>query len=339
MARPRVYVARHLPGGALEYLRQHANVSLWEGELPPPREELLSRAAESDGLLTLLTDRVDGALLDAAPHLLVVSNMATGFDNVDVEAATARNVLVTRTPGVLSETTAEFAFALMLASARRVAEGDRHVRRGLWKTWGPEVMLGHDLHGATLGIVGMGGIGQVMARLARGFGMHVVYNSRTPKPDLEKRYRMAFLPLDSLLRESDFVSLHAPLTPETDHLIGARQLGLMKRTAALVNTARGRLVDPKALYAALKDGAIAAAALDVTGPEPMPADDPLLTLENVIVTPHIASASVATRSRMAMLAAENLAQALAARMPEHAVNRGIGRKWRARVRRRGFGVS
>ncbi len=336
MTRPRVYVERHLPGGALEYLGQHADVSLWEGELPPPPEDLRSRAADSDGLLTLLTDRVDEALLDAGPDLLVVSNMATGFDNVDVAAATARNVLVTRTPGVLSETTAEFAFALMLAAARRVAEGDRHVRRGLWKTWGPEVMLGHDLHGATLGIVGMGGIGRVMARLARGFGMRVVYNSRTPKPDLEKRYRMAFLALDDLLRESDFVSLHAPLTPETDHLIGERQLGLMKRTAVLVNTARGRLVDPKALYTALKDGEIAAAALDVTDPEPMPADDPLLTLENVIVTPHIASASVATRSRMAMLAAENLVQALAGRMPKHAVNREIARKWRERVRRRGF---
>jgi glyoxylate reductase len=334
MARPRVFVTRRLPGGALGFLAQHASVTVRDDEMPPSRDELLRGARGCDGLLTLLTDCVDAALLDAAPEVLVVSNMATGFDNVDVAAASARNVLVTRTPGVLSETTAEFTFALMLAAARRVVEGDRLVRRGLWKTWGPEVLLGHDVRGATLGIVGMGGIGAVMARLAGAFGMRVVYYSRTRKPDLEKRYRMAFLSLDALLRESDFVSLHAPLTPETERMIGARELRLMKGTAVLVNTARGRLVDPQALRHALAEGWIAAAAVDVTDPEPMPADDPLLALENLVVTPHIASASVATRSRMAMLAAENLVQGLAGHMPTHTVNREIAAAWRARVRER-----
>lgn len=339
MTRPRVFVTRHLPGDALDYLGKHATVALWKGDLPPPDAALRGAATECDGLLTLLTDRIDDALLQGAPGLLVVSNMATGFDNIDVAAASRRGVLVTRTPGVLSETTAEFAFALMIAAARRVVEGDRHVRRGLWKTWGPEVMLGQDLRGATLGIVGLGGVGQAMARLARGFGMRLVYSSRTRKPGFEKGYRMEFLPLDQLLREADFVSLHTPLTPETDHLIGEGELRLMKPTAVLVNTGRGRLVDPKALYAALKDGEIAAAALDVTDPEPIPADDPLLSLENVIVTPHIASASVATRSRMAMLAAENLVQALAGRIPKDTVNREIARSWRARVRERELSIS
>ena len=334
MSRPRVYVTRRLAGGALDLLSQHADVEGWEGELPPPSEELRRQAATSDGLLTLLTDRVDQALLEAAPRLLVVSNMATGFDNIDVAAASRHNVLVTRTPGVLNETVADFTFALLLAAARRVAEADRHVRRGLWRTWGPQVMLGHDVHGATLGIVGLGGIGTGVARRARGFGMRVVYHSRTPKPALERRYRLTSVTLDALLRQADFVSLHAPLTPETRHLIGERELRLMKPTAVFVNTARGPLVDQKALYHALVERRIAAAALDVTDPEPIDPDDPLLTLDNVIVTPHIASASVATRSRMAMLAAQNLLTALGGRVPKDTANREIARRWRARVRQR-----
>ena len=331
--RPRVFVTRHLPGDALDFLRRYADVTVWPGDLPPPAEALAAQAAACHGLLTLLTDRVDAALLDGAPNLLVVSNMATGFDNIDVTAASQRSVLVTRTPGVLSRTVAEFTFALLLAAARRVVEGDRHVRRGLWKTWGPEVLLGRDLREATLGIVGMGGIGQMVARLAQPFGMRIVYNSRARKPGLEKRYRMSFLPLDALLRESDFVTLHVPLTLETDGLIGAPQLGLMKPTAVLVNTGRGRLVDTQALCEALRRGWIAAAALDVTEPEPLPSDHPLLGLDNVIVTPHIASASVATRAGMAMLAAQNLVQAFSGSVPRHVVNRQIARRWRTRLRR------
>ena len=246
--------------------------------------------------------------------------MATGFDNIDVAAATARGVLVTRTPGVLSETTADFAFALVLAAARRVVEGDRYVREGNWKTWGPETLLGGDVYGATLGIVGLGGIGREVARRARGFGMRVLYTGPARKPDAERELAVEFRPLEDLLRESDFVTLHAPLTPETRQIINERTLRLMKPAAVLVNTGRGPLVDQNALYEALRSGVIAAAALDVTDPEPIHADDPLLSLPNLIVTPHIASASVATRSRMALLAAENLLAGLRGEVPEHAVN-------------------
>ncbi len=326
-----MYVTRHLPGQALAFLDEHCKVGMWEGELPPPPKELRRQAAKSDGLLTLLTDRVDRELLAGAHRLLVVSNMATGVDNIDAAAASERGVLVTRTPGVLSETTADFAFALLLSAARRVVEGNRYARAGKWKTWGPETLLGHDLHGATIGIIGMGGIGEEMARRARGFGMRILYNSRTRKPALEKRYRMEFMELAALLREADFVTLHAPLTEETRRMIDERALKMMKPTAALVNTARGPLVDQAALYRALAEGWIAAAALDVTDPEPMAADDPLLSLENCIVTPHIASASVATRSRMAMLAAEQLVQGLRGETPRNVVNREVLRRWRRRV--------
>ncbi len=332
--RPRVFVTRHLSGPALERLAQASDVEVWPEELPPSREELARKAQQSDALLTLLTDRVDAALLDTVPDLLVISNMATGFDNIDVPGATAHGVLVTRTPGVLSETTADFAFALLLSAARRVVEGDRSARGGRWQTWGPETLLGQDVYGATLGIVGLGGIGREVAQRAGGFGMRVLYTGRSRKPDAERELNVEFRALDELLRESDFVSLHAPLTPQTKHLINARTLRLMKPTAMLVNTGRGPLVDQAALYEALRSGVIAAAALDVTDPEPMSPDDPLLTLPNVIVTPHIASASVATRSQMALLAAENLLTALSGEIPRHTVNPQVGDAWRQRFRER-----
>ena len=326
---PRVFVTRNLPGRAIEKLRETADVDVWPDEVPPSPDELRARSASCHALITLLTDRIDGALFDAATDLIVVSNMATGFDNIDVAAATAHNVLVTRTPGVLSETTADFAFTLLLAAARRVVEGDRYVRDGKWRTWGPETLLGHDVWGATLGIVGMGGIGTEVAKRASGFGMRILYTSRTPKPDVERELGAEMRPLDDLLRESDFVTLHAPLTDETRHLINADSLRLMKPSAVLVNSGRGPLVDQNALYEALRDGVIAYAALDVTDPEPMPSDDPLLTLPNVIVTPHIASASVATRSRMAIMAADNVLAALRGEVPEHAVNPEIAAAWRS----------
>jgi glyoxylate reductase len=245
---------------------------------------------------------------------------------------------VTRTPGVLSATTAEFTIALIFAAAGRVVEGDRVVRSGEWKTWGPEVLLGRDLSGAILGIIGMGGIGREVMRRARALGMRVVYFSRSRKPALERRYRLEFLGLDELFRGSDFISLHAPLTTETRHLVNRRTLAMMKATAILVNTARGPLVDQGALYRALSEGGIGGAALDVTDPEPIAPNDPLLSMPNVIVTPHIASASVATRSRMARLAVQNLLEALAGRLPKHAVNRDIARPWRERVRKSGVAI-
>jgi glyoxylate reductase len=333
MPRPAVYVTRLLPGGAIEFLKHHANVRIWRGEGPPPRKELIQQAAGSDGLLCLLTDRVDEALLSRTPRLCVVSNMATGYDNIDIDSATRNGVLVTRTPGVLSETTAEFAIALLFAAARRVPEADRLVRDGQWKTWGPDVLLGYDLAGSTLGIVGLGGIGEAVARRARAIEMRVVYHSRTRKKDLERELGIRYVTLPALLQRSDFVTLHAPLTDETRHMISRPELESMKPHAVLINTARGPLVDQQALYRALKAGSIGAAALDVTDPEPIAKDDPLLTLDNVLVTPHIASASVATRSRMAMLAAENLVQALGGRLPKHTVNRDIARRWRDRVKK------
>jgi glyoxylate reductase len=306
--RPRVFVTRRIPDEGLDPIGRTCEVDLWEDELPPPRDELLRRVAGCVGILTLLTDRVDDALLDAAgPSLTVVSNYAVGYDNIDVGACARRGIAVGNTPGVLTETTADLAFALMLAATRRVAEGDRYVRAGKWRTWGPLLLLGSDVHGATLGIVGFGRIGQAVARRAAGFGMTVLYSSRSRVPEAtETALGATYVGLYELLERSDIVSLHVALATDTHGLIDAAALARMKRTAVLVNTARGPVVDGAALAAALRDGVIAAAALDVTDPEPIPVDDPLLGLENCLVVPHIASASRATRGRMAAMAAANL---------------------------------
>jgi len=308
-ARPRVFVARVIPDEGLAPVREACDADIWTGDEPPPRGELLRRVAGCAGVLTLLTDRVDDAFLDAAgPGLRVVSNYAVGFDNIDVVACARRGVAVGNTPGVLTETTADLTWALILAATRRVAEGDRYVRAGHWRTWGPMLMLGSDVHGAALGIVGFGRIGQAVARRAAGFGMTVLYHSRGRVPeDVEVALGATYVGgLDELLARSDIVSLHVSLTAETRGLIDSAALARMKPTAVLVNTARGPVVDPVALAVALRDGVIAAAALDVTDPEPITADDPLLSLDNCIVVPHIASASRATRGRMAAMAAANL---------------------------------
>jgi glyoxylate reductase len=307
-ARPRVFVARRIPDAGLAPIGEACSVDVWEDELPPPRDELLRRVVGCDGVLTLLTDRVDDELLDAAgPSLRVVSNYAVGFDNVDVPACTRRGIPVGNTPGALTETTADLAWALLMAAGRRVAEGDRYVRAGRWRTWGPQLLLGGDVHGATLGIVGFGRIGQAVARRATGFGMTVLYWSRTrAEPGVEGELGATFVELDELLARSDFVSLHVSLNDETRHLIDAAALARMKSSAVLVNTARGPVVDQAALAEALREGTIAAAGLDVTDPEPMAPDDPLLQLDNCLVVPHIASASHATRGKMAEMAAANL---------------------------------
>ena len=301
-------MARVIADAGLRLVREACETDVWPEDGPPPRDELLRRVAGCDGILTLLSDRVDEELLEAAgPSLRVVSNYAVGYDNVDVAACARRGIVVGNTPGVLTETTADLAWALMLAARRRVTEGDRFVRGGKWRTWGPNLLLGSDVHGATLGIVGFGRIGQAVARRAVGFGMTVLYTSRTRAPEtVEAAHLARFVDLDELLAVSDIVSLHCALTPETRGLIGRRALELMKRSATLVNTARGPVVDQPALYTALRDGVIAAAGLDVTDPEPIALDDPLLSLENCIVVPHIASATHATRGRMAEMAAANL---------------------------------
>ena len=301
-------MARVIPDEGLAPVRDACEVDLWTDQLPPPRDELLRRVAGKDGLLTLLTDRVDAELLDAAgPQLKVVSNYAVGFDNLDVRELTRRRIPAGNTPGVLTETTADLAFALMMAAARRVDEGSRYVRQGRWKTWGPMLLMGVDLHGATLGIVGFGRIGREMAKRASGFGMQVLYHDVHPAtPDEERALNARWVEMDELLASSYMVSLHTNLTDETRHLINASALARMKRTAVLVNTSRGPVVDQAALYEALRDGQIFAAALDVTDPEPMAPDDPLLTCENCLVVPHIASASRVTRGKMAAIAAANL---------------------------------
>jgi glyoxylate reductase len=301
-----VFVARIIPDQGLDLVQAHCDVDLWTDELPPPREVLLKRVQGVDGLLCLLTDRIDGEVLDAAgPQLKVVSNHAVGYDNIDVPAATVRGIPVGNTPGILTDATADFAFALLMAAARRVVEGERYVREGRWKTWGPSLLLGPDVHGATLGLIGFGRIGQAMAKRAQGFEMRVIYYDPT-QPCCDPGMDASPVDLETLLAESDFVSLHVPLTAETRALMNRERLALMKRTAILINTARGPVVDPAALYEALAERRILGAALDVTEPEPLPMDSPLLTLDNLIVVPHIASASVATRQKMSLMAAQNL---------------------------------
>ncbi len=306
--RPRVFVTRPIPDEGLSVVRGQTQVDLWEDELPPSRDELLRRVRGVDGLLCLLTERVDAELLDAAGRQLkVVSNMAVGFDNLDVPELTRRRIPAGNTPGVLTETTADLAFALLMAAARRIPEGVDHVRRGRWKTWGPMLLLGVDVHGATLGIVGFGRIGREVARRGRGFGMRILYHDVHPaEPEVETELGAERVEMDRLLRESDFISLHVNLTDETRHLIDADALAAMKADAVLVNTSRGPVVDHDALADALRQHRIFAAALDVTEPEPIPADHPLVTLDNCIVVPHIASASRVTRGRMAAMAAENV---------------------------------
>ncbi len=317
---PQVLVTRRIPQPGLDLLAGQCDVDLWDSDLPIPRDALLQRIGDKDGLLCLLTDRIDDELLDAASNLKVVSQMAVGVDNIDVPACTRRGIPVGNTPGVLTETTADFTWALLMAAARRVVEGADYVRDGRWKTWSPTALLGPDVHGATLGIVGLGRIGQAVARRARGFDMRILYHSRRCKPDAEQATGASYVDLDTLLAQSDFVSLHVSLTPQTYHLIDAAALHKMKPTAILINAARGGVVDHDALVEALRNGVIAGAALDVTEPEPLPADHPLVHLPNCIVVPHIASASVATRSKMATMAAENLLAGLSGEALPNCVN-------------------
>ena len=329
-SRPLVFVTRPIAEQALTELAGFARVDLWDDEMPPPRAVLLERIAHADAILTLLTDRIDAPVIAAAPRLRVISNLAVGVDNIDLDAATRAGVAVGHTPGVLTETTADLAFALLMAAARRIVEADSYTRQGRWRTWGPRLMLGRDVFGATLGIVGWGAIGRAMARRAAGFSMRVLYTTRERKPDGKPhRHDKAEVPgaqrvaLDELLRESDFVSLHVPLTPETRAMLSAREFRAMKRGAILINTARGEVIDQRALYEALASGHLGGAALDVTSPEPIAPDDPLLTLPNVIVTPHIGSASYATRLRMAQIAVANIRDALAGRLPAYCANPAV----------------
>ncbi|RLM57189.1 D-glycerate dehydrogenase [Halobellus sp. Atlit-31R] len=312
---PTVYVTREIPDAGVEQLREQYDVVVWDEKLPPEKSHVESRLREldADGLLCMLSDEVDADVLDASPDLSVVSTFSVGYDHVDLEAAAERDIAVGHTPGVLTETTADLAWTLLMACARRTVEAHEYVEAGEWETWGPTLMMGADVHDATLGIVGLGSIGTATARRGAGFGMDVLYTGRQRKPEREAELEelgveATYVELDELLAESDFVSLHVPLVEETEGLIGEAELQQMSEDAILVNTARGEVVDTDALDTALEEEWIARAGLDVTDPEPLPADHQLMrhAPEKLVVVPHIGSSSVATRSRIAEMAAANV---------------------------------
>jgi lactate dehydrogenase-like 2-hydroxyacid dehydrogenase len=320
MMKPKVFIARRIPDAGLERIAPVCEMDVWEDDLPIPYDILMARARGVEGLLSLSTDRIDAALMDAiGGQLKVISQYAVGYDNIDVGAAHARGIAVGNTPGVLTDATADIAFALLLAAARRIVEGMDYIRAGQWKTWSPTLMLGADLTGATLGIVGLGRIGKAMARRARGFDMRILaYGPRATQADADE-VGATLVDMDTLLRESDFVSLHVPLKPDTRHLIDRETLAKMKPSAILINSTRGGVVDQAALYEALTNGVIRAAGLDVTDPEPLLADDPLLKLPNVVIVPHIGSSTTNTRNAMAVLAADNLIAGVTGKPLAHAV--------------------
>src|SRR5579884_3049269 len=370
MATPRIYITRPLPAPAMKLLEGAAEFRQWDREAEPvPRDVLLREIVDVDGIVCLITEKMDAEVIERArrcrviaqvavgydnidvdaatrrgilvtntPGVLtekmdaevierarrcrVIAQVAVGYDNIDVDAATRRGILVTNTPGVLTETTADMAWAILMATARRVVEGDKFTRSGRWKTWELMGFTGQDIYGATLGIVGLGRIGAAIARRSAGFKMPLLYHNRRRAEALEQELGAAYRPLDDLLRESDFVVLATALTPETRHLIGERELGLMKPTAVLVNISRGPVIDQRALYRALVDRKIWAAGLDVFETEPVPMDDPLLRLDNVVIPPHLGSASIATRTKMATMAVENCLAGVTGRIPPNLVNPG-----------------
>ncbi|MGA1820694.1 MAG: 2-hydroxyacid dehydrogenase [Thermoplasmatota archaeon] len=317
--RPYLLVTRLLPEEGMERLREFARLDVWEEDSPMPRAELLDRITDKDGVLSLLSDRIDKEVMDGAPGLRVIGNYAVGYDNVDVSSATSRGIAVINTPGVLTDATADLAFGLLLASARRVAEGDRYIRDGKFKTWGPRLLLGKDVHGAALGVVGAGKIGEAVLRRGKGFRMRLLYNSRSRRPELERDLGAEYMELDQLLKESDFISLNCPLTRETHHLISERELSLMKKDAVLINTARGPVVDEKALYGALRGRSIGGAGLDVFEEEPR-VYPPLMELDNVTMVPHIGSSTVTTRRKMAFMVADGMEKVLSGTVPDNIVN-------------------
>jgi len=317
MTPPKIFISRLIPNRGLDLVKEHYQPDTWSHEMPPTRDELLEKVRGVDGLLCTLTEKVDAELMDAAgSQLKIISSMSVGVDHIDIAAATARGIPIGNTPGVLTDATADMAFALLLSAARRVMEGEKYIRAGKWKTWHPQLLLGADLVGATLGIVGFGRIGQAVAKRAQGFDMRVIFYDPTAHPT----HGAQSVDLDTLLHASDFVSLHVPLTQNTKRMVNADFLSKMKPNAILVNTARGGVVDQVALYAALKSNQIFAAALDVTDPEPLPMESPLLGLENCLIVPHLGSASQRTRDLMSLLAAENLIAGLKGERLPNCVN-------------------
>ncbi|PKR84583.1 2-hydroxyacid dehydrogenase [Heyndrickxia camelliae] len=321
MEKKKIYITRKLPQAIYTKLADEFEVKMWDKEdQPVPREILMEEVKEIDGLFCLLTETIDREVIENAPRLKVIANMAVGYNNIDIDTATEKGIVVTNTPGVLTETTADLTFALLMATARRVIEASDYLRNGEWKTWSPMQLTGQDIHGATLGIIGMGRIGQALVKRAKGFDMNVAYYNRSRKPEIEEEMGIRYMGLEELLQQSDYVSLLIPYSPAVHHLIGKKELSLMKQSAILINTARGGIVDESALFNALKTGEIWAAGLDVFEVEPMLLDSPLLTLPNVVTLPHIGSASEKTRLKMADLAAENIIHVLNGGAPITAVN-------------------
>ena len=320
----KVFVTRKIPQKGLDMLTGRFEVSVWPSEYPPSIEEIIDEAKDCEGLITLLSDPIDADMLGQLPNLKVIAQYAVGYDNIDVKEATRRGIIVTNTPGVLTETTADLAWSLIMSTTRRIVEADQYVRGGNWNVaWGPELLLGSDIHGATIGLVGMGRIGQAVAKRAQGFNMRILFNSRSQNKEIaaiEKLVGAQPTSLDILLRESDIVSIHVPLTSETHHMIGEEELGIMKKGSILVNTSRGQVVDQDALYSALSLGHLGGAGLDVFREEPIPKDSPLLGLSNVVLVPHIGSASKKTRTTMATMCAENIIAALNGEKPSNIVN-------------------
>jgi len=323
-SRPKVFLTRELPKPAMDILKAKFDVKVWSEEAPPSKSALLEEVKNIDGLYCLLTEKIDEEIIAAGKKLKAICQVAVGYDNIDVAAATKRGIYVTNTPGVLTDTTADMAFALLMSVARRVAEADRNVRQGKWKiSWGLTMLLGQDVWGKTIGIIGLGRIGSAVAKRAIGFNMKALYYDAIRYPELEKKLGVEYVNLETLLKQSDFVTLHVPLLSQTRHLIGEKELKMMKKTACLINTSRGPVVDEKALYKALKEGWIWAAGLDVWEKEPTDPDNPLLKLENLTATPHIASGSIETRTKMAVMAAENLVNILEGKVPPNLVNKDV----------------
>ncbi len=314
--KPFIYITRKLPETLIQPLQDRYEVEMWEqDDVQVPREILLEKARKASALLTMLSDRIDRELLDEGKHLKVVANLAVGFDNIDVEYAKENGIVICNTPDVLTETTADLAFGLMMATARRIVEGDRYIREGEWKSWSPLLLAGADIHHKTLGIVGMGSIGEAVARRAKGFSMDVLYHNRNRRPEAEKALGASFRSLDKLLKESDFVVVLAPLTEETKGLFQKEQFAMMKDSAIFINAARGPIVNEDALVEAIREGMIAGAGLDVFTKEPISMDHPLLSLDRVVVLPHIGSSSVDTRYDMVRLCTDNIQAVLEGKEP------------------------
>jgi glyoxylate reductase len=326
MPKLKVYVTRELPERGLKIIKQRFDAEVWTEYAPPPKQIIINKVKEVDALVSFLSDKIDSEVFNAAPKLKIVSQLAVGFDNIDIAEATKRGIYVTNTPEVLTDTTADFAWALLMAVARRVVEADKYVRTGQWKVgWHPSMLQGRDVYGATIGVVGAGRIGYAVAKRAKGFDMKILYYDVIPRPEMERDFGAKRVDLDTVFKESDFVSIHVPLMKETHHLVNADRLKLMKTTAYLINNSRGPVVDEKALYEALKTGKIAGAGLDVFEQEPTPFDNPLLKLDNVIVAPHISSASFETRSKMAEMVAENLVAFFEGKKPPNLVNPDVSK--------------